>query len=764
MPEAIQNLVSEAKRNRFSTIPKLSEDDIISVWDSVSEFIEIQMQGQKGVHIANLGTFTFVHKKMDIGNNKFILLQRPVFVLSEKFAQTHALQYTKYHTTGEIPVVQLNFTVLAMETPFDRDTVESCVREVLQALSRAVASQQNVEFLFRGIGVLNIRDSKVKMKFFKDFLNSMDGSGNLVRVLANELFSGSCTSSVAEIVRKSFKRPGTADSVMSTQTSLGGRDRPMTNTLMLPKLNGKRDLLPPITEHGVNEEMPPEEKLPLPPTRTSNREVMRPHPVVGISLTADELHEAMPARDGVRGSAVKKLPSPPHTPTKMKPETNLQNTDVPGPPLTPTKQRYDNRQQEGDAQDTPRPNSAPLQTPEPKLNVSARIATPASSMCSSPAHHHGAGQELCYLCMQRAMRNIPVSFEEERQRKEKEQDALLQQYQQMKDQEAILKEQASQNIARHSNQKIAAFNLGVAECLRDVKAKRSTDFVKSYLFQNRPLTPLRYYKQEEYSNALEEQVKLRKTRSKQERHDREFLERLEQVQLAEDLSAQREAYLRNKSEQIAQYQRALSAQIKVRKKHFKIRSRSRRRLSVPRPQILNPFKAENEENQKGDKVRSKPLPMPKAESDSKEPIFGKYDSTNEKLLEQRERARALYKNQLNMVAEKKKESILQHLTKQKEEIEMLKRTRQELIEDRINAHNRAYEMRHSLEENWKDHTRGKHTREDEERRRMRTPGMLLLQQTDKYDRCGQCERRVTNCGESNIWSESRYIPGSRLMV
>lgn len=39
--------------------------------------------------------------------------------------------------------------------------------------------------MFRGIGVLNIRDSKVKMKFFKDFLNSMDGSGNLVRVLAN---------------------------------------------------------------------------------------------------------------------------------------------------------------------------------------------------------------------------------------------------------------------------------------------------------------------------------------------------------------------------------------------------------------------------------------------------------------------------------------------------------------------------------------------------------------------------------------------------
>jgi len=34
--------------------------------------------------------------------------------------------------SGETPVVQLNFTVLAIESSFDRDTVEMCVREVLQ--------------------------------------------------------------------------------------------------------------------------------------------------------------------------------------------------------------------------------------------------------------------------------------------------------------------------------------------------------------------------------------------------------------------------------------------------------------------------------------------------------------------------------------------------------------------------------------------------------------------------------------------------------
>jgi len=33
-------------------------------------------------------------------------------------------------------------------------------------------------------------------------------------------------------------------------------------------------------------------------------------------------------------------------------------------------------------------------------------------------------------------------------------------------------------------------------------------FQKSYVFQNRPLTPLRFYKQEEYNKALETQVRL----------------------------------------------------------------------------------------------------------------------------------------------------------------------------------------------------------------------------------------------------------------
>lgn len=84
---------------------------------------------------------------------------------------------------GQISCSPLNFAALAMETPFTRDMVESCVREVLQALGQAVAAQKNIEFTFSGIGRLIIRNGKVKMKFYKEFVNSMDGSGQLVGAL-----------------------------------------------------------------------------------------------------------------------------------------------------------------------------------------------------------------------------------------------------------------------------------------------------------------------------------------------------------------------------------------------------------------------------------------------------------------------------------------------------------------------------------------------------------------------------------------------------
>ena len=79
--------------------------------------------------------------------------------------------------------MQLNYAAISLESPFDRDTVEACVKEVLLALDRSIAGGRSIEFVFTGIGRLSMREGKIKMRFYKDFLNSMDGTGHLVNSL-----------------------------------------------------------------------------------------------------------------------------------------------------------------------------------------------------------------------------------------------------------------------------------------------------------------------------------------------------------------------------------------------------------------------------------------------------------------------------------------------------------------------------------------------------------------------------------------------------
>jgi hypothetical protein len=76
-------------------------------------------------------------------------------------------------------------------------------------------------------------------------------------------------------------------------------------------------------------------------------------------------------------------------------------------------------------------------------------------------------------------------------------------------------------------------------------------------------------------------------------------------------------------------------------------------------------------------VKYKPLPLPAHEPDSTHPIFGKNDMTNEKLNDKRRIAHELYKDQLEVVAQRKRGAILKQLSEQKEEEDVLKRTKHE---------------------------------------------------------------------------------------
>ena len=78
-------------------------------------------------------------------------------------------------------------------------------------------------------------------------------------------------------------------------------------------------------------------------------------------------------------------------------------------------------------------------------------------------------------------------------------------------------------------------------------------------------------------------------------------------------------------------------------------------------------------------VRFKPLPLPSREPDSTEPVFGRFDMTNEKMADKRQRAHSLYRDQLAIVDQRKRDAILKRLSEQNEEEEMLARTKREWV-------------------------------------------------------------------------------------
>jgi len=666
MNKTVTDLVRESKKRRLTLIPNLTDEDITRVWDAVCQSITSNYMNDKGTTIKNFGTFQYIPTWTT---------RRPCFTVSEKNVQMHRIKQPdlKVIAGEQNRTMKLNYSELAVYCDMDRDSVELCVKEVVSAWAGAVARKTNVKFLFTGIGVLNIDNLNLKFKFFNSFIRRISRTDAIKTCL--------------------YKRPGTADSIMSDISTLSAIDRPHTSTFCLPRMNSL-SALPPIEEtEEVGQQNIGEKSVAF--DDDDDRETIKPHQVTAVEMNNDGVYQV----DGQ--------------------DINFVNVEVPNRTASP--------------RNASRPMTAPqgvelMTSPKQRSNTStprSRALSPILPKCASPlcANKHGQ-QELCYLCMQRSTRNIAVNYSEERKRKEMEQSALLQQYQQMKDTEAIIREKEKENENRNLNRKVAAYNLGIAEGIREEKLRRpKTGFEKSYVFQERALTPSRKYNQHEYGKALETQVKIRNARQTREKHDRKFQEKLEQAQLAEDLANQREQFLRTKAEQVSQYQKALSAQ-----------------------------------------VRNKPLPMPQMESDSKEPIFGRNDATNEKLLEKKMRAHETLRTHLEQVAEKRHKNATQHMQKIKQESEMLKRTREELIADRVGHHKRSMELRKSLETNWRVHHDKKMKKLQDERMALHTPGKLLLQQTEHYRRCAQCQRGVHNCGETNIWSESRYIPGSRLMV
>ena len=162
-------------------------------------------------------------------------------------------------------------------------------------------------------------------------------------------------------------------------------------------------------------------------------------------------------------------------------------------------------------------------------------------------------------------------------------------------------------------------------------------------------------------------------------------------------------------------------------------------------------------------VKHKPAELPRVVSDGE--IFGDLDAKNERLSLMKAREKETFKYHKELIEAKKREKLLKSVKEQEREAETLERVREEYKVDRANRFQRMYDMRKNLEHNWLRAFDEKKFRDiDEIEHRLAHDGLLVHEQCDKYKRCAQCTRDVKNCGESNIWKDTRNTAGNRIIV
>ncbi|XP_042343523.1 coiled-coil domain-containing protein 81-like [Plectropomus leopardus] len=367
------------------------------------------------------------------------------------------------------------------------------------------------------------------------------------------------------------------------------------------------------------------------------------------------------------------------------------------------------------------PNPPMEATDKPSASTTPPEVTPkleearGNVSCSG---HTRAGQELCYLCMQRALRNVPVYLREQQQAEEKAQEKLLLLKEQQRDKQYMDREQEKLNEQREHAKQVATFNLQMSEKKEKIPCPL---LPTSFVFPARPLTPARRIQQYRYKNDLQSQIETRRQHEARDQQNRQLMERLDQVQLVQEVALQRAQQLQQKHERTTHYKKALDAQVEDKK-------------STDPPEC----QAENS--------RFNRCETPASNTESLE------------------RAQKLFQVNFSTATQRKKEELDNRQKQLEKEREILKNNKMELILDRINHFEKRKDFSKSLRDEWGRSAKLKHQREEEERRFLRSAGQLLVDKLAQYRRCCQCKRRTTNCGETNIWKDSHYLSGSQFMI
>ncbi|GAB0183407.1 coiled-coil domain-containing protein 81-like [Grus japonensis] len=133
-----------------------------------------------------VGTFALVPACAMVGEDKVLPVERPVFQPCRLLRKFYKLKCAKSKIPDETPFVQLDFEHIAADIHFRREIVERCIHETLLFFAGALRDNKEVEFSFKGLGILAVRRKVVSMTFSDDCLLELDPTGNMLEALLGD--------------------------------------------------------------------------------------------------------------------------------------------------------------------------------------------------------------------------------------------------------------------------------------------------------------------------------------------------------------------------------------------------------------------------------------------------------------------------------------------------------------------------------------------------------------------------------------------------
>ncbi|KAK4816099.1 hypothetical protein QYF61_011323 [Mycteria americana] len=178
-------LFNPLEPEKLPTLRELTTSEICKVWASASKYIRRQLLQKRAVEIG-VGTFAVVPARATVGEDKVLPVERPVFQPCRMLKKFYKLKCAKTKIPDETPSVQLDFEQIAADIHFRREIVEACIHETLLFFAGALRDKKEVEFSFKGIGILAVRRKAVSMTFLDDFLLDLDATGNMLAALLED--------------------------------------------------------------------------------------------------------------------------------------------------------------------------------------------------------------------------------------------------------------------------------------------------------------------------------------------------------------------------------------------------------------------------------------------------------------------------------------------------------------------------------------------------------------------------------------------------